>query len=132
MPLIEEGGFDPPWVRDLATKTSISEIQMRMALVRLAALGELYQVVKDLFYHPAQVQRMAKIIQDIGAINSQQTGKSVVGAAQFRDATGLGRKRAIQILEFFDKIGFCKRVGDVHLIRTGTALFSQVLSDKRA
>ena len=132
LPLIEEGGFDPPWVRDLATKTSISEIQMRMALVRLAALGELYQVVKDLFYHPAQVQRMAKIIQDIGAINSQQTGKSVVGAAQFRDATGLGRKRAIQILEFFDKIGFCKRVGDVHLIRTGTALFSQVLSDKRA
>ncbi len=132
LPLIEEGGFDPPWVRDLATKTSISEIQMRMALVRLAALGELYQVVKDLFFHPAQVQRMAKIIQEIGAINSQQTGKSVVGAAQFRDATGLGRKRAIQILEFFDKIGFCKRIGDVHLIRTGTALFSEVLSDKRA
>jgi selenocysteine-specific elongation factor len=45
-------------------------------------------------------------------------------AADFRDATGLGRKRAIQILEFFDRIGFLRRVGDHHLLRPGTALFA--------
>ena len=44
-------------------------------------------------------------------------------AASFRDATGLGRKRAIQILEFFDRIGFLRRVGDTHLLRPGTPLF---------
>ena len=43
--------------------------------------------------------------------------------ALFRDATGLGRKRAIQILEFFDRIGFLRRVGDTHLLRPGTPLF---------
>ena len=42
-----------------------------------------------------------------------------VSASRYRDAIGLGRKRAIQILEFFDRIGYTRRVHDVHLLRTG-------------
>ena len=33
-------------------------------------------------------------------------------AAQYRDATGLGRTRAITILEFFDTLGITQRIGD--------------------
>ena len=44
-----------------------------------------------------------------------------VKAAAFRDHTGLGRKRAIQILEFFDRVGFTRRIGvgqsQAHVIR---------------
>ena len=125
LPLIDEGRFDPPWVRDLAIKFNISEIQMRMALLRLSSMGELYQIVKDLFYHPKHVLALATIIRNI--VNSK-AGEQVnlgISASEFRDATGLGRKRAIQILEFFDKIGFCRRVGDLHLIRTGNTLFTE-------
>ncbi|XOT98752.1 SelB C-terminal domain-containing protein [Alcaligenes pakistanensis] len=43
-----------------------------------------------------------------------------VSAAQFRDATGLGRKRAIQILEFFDRMGYTRRVRDRHVLRGET------------
>jgi selenocysteine-specific elongation factor len=125
LPLIDEGGFDPPWVRDLARTMSISEMQMRMTLQRLASMGELYQIVKDLFYHPRQVERMTKIIQEIVSKKSQEPNKAGVTAAEFRDATGLGRKRAIQILEFFDKIGFCRRIGDVHLIRVGNVFLKE-------
>ena len=46
-------------------------------------------------------------------------------AADFRDATGLGRKRAIQILEYFDRIGLLRRVGDVHKLRTDCSLFQE-------
>ena len=48
-----------------------------------------------------------------------------VVAAQFRDATALGRKRAIQILEYFDRIGLLRRVGDTHKLRTDSKLFTQ-------
>jgi selenocysteine-specific elongation factor len=44
-------------------------------------------------------------------------------AASFRDATGLGRKRAIQLLEFFDRVGYTRRVKDTHLLRPDTTLF---------
>ena len=42
-----------------------------------------------------------------------------VNAARYRDAIGLGRKRTIQILEFFDRIGYTRRVHDAHVLRTG-------------
>jgi selenocysteine-specific elongation factor len=38
-------------------------------------------------------------------------------AAEFRDRIGGGRKVAIQILEFFDRVGFTRRVKDDHLPR---------------
>ncbi|MDO4905545.1 MAG: SelB C-terminal domain-containing protein [Lautropia sp.] len=50
-------------------------------------------------------------------------GRSAVTVAQFRDASGLGRKRAVQVLEFFDRIGLCRRVGDQHLLRPESRLF---------
>jgi len=38
-------------------------------------------------------------------------------AAPLRDAIGGGRKVAIQILEFFDRIGYTRRVRDTHVLR---------------
>ena len=38
-------------------------------------------------------------------------------AADFRDRLGVGRKLAIQILEYFDRIGFTRRRGNDHLLR---------------
>lgn len=117
LPMLLQGRFDPPWVRDIAGTTRIPETQVRHVLARLAKGGEVFQIVKDLFYHPQVVQELA----DLARCIEQREGE--VLAASFRDATGLGRKRAIQILEFFDRIGFLRRVGDSHLLRPGTPLF---------
>lgn len=117
LPLLLEGRFDPPWVRDIAGTARLPEGQVRSVLARLARGGEVFQVVRDLYYHPQVVQQLADLARGIEAREGQ------VVAASFRDATGLGRKRAIQILEFFDRIGFLRRVGDTHLLRPGTPLF---------
>jgi selenocysteine-specific elongation factor len=117
LPLLLEGRFDPPWVRDIAGTARLPEGQVRSVLARLARGGEVFQVVRDLYYHPQVVQQLADLARAI----EQREGQVV--AASFRDATGLGRKRAIQILEFFDRIGFLRRVGDTHLVRPGTPLF---------
>ncbi len=117
LPLLLDGRFDPPWVRDIAGTARLPEGQVRSVLARLARGGEVFQVVRDLYYHPQVVQQLADLARGIEAREGQ------VLAASFRDATGLGRKRAIQILEFFDRIGFLRRVGDTHLLRPGTPLF---------
>lgn len=109
-PLIEAGRFDPPWTRDLAKETEHPEDQTRAVLRRLVRQGELFQIVHDLFYHRRQIAILADIIRELN------TGQGV-SAAQFRDATGLGRKRAIQILEFFDRMGYTRRVRDRHVLR---------------
>mgnify|MGYP003704676695 CR=1 FL=1 len=118
LPLLLAGRFDPPWVRDMVQTTRLSEAQIRSVLIRLSKTAEVYQIVKDLFYHPEVVNELAQLARTV----FEQEGE--VTAANFRDATGLGRKRAIQILEFFDRIGYLRRVGDIHLLRSGTALFA--------
>jgi selenocysteine-specific elongation factor len=45
----------------------------------------------------------------------------VVHAAQYRDAIGVGRKRAIQILEFFDRVGYTRRTRDARVLRVDSS-----------
>jgi selenocysteine-specific elongation factor len=112
MPLIAQGRFDPPWVRDLARETRQPEEKVRALLRKLARLGKVYQVVRDLFYDRDVVQMLARVVAQVAA---EQGG--AVGAAAFRDVTLLGRKRAIQILEFFDRVGYTRFQRDTHLLR---------------
>jgi selenocysteine-specific elongation factor len=110
-PLIAAGRFDPPWVRDLAAAVSEPEERVRQVLRRLVTQGVVYQVVHDLFYARERIDELAEIVTTL----AQERG--TVDAARYRDAVGLGRKRAIQILEYFDRIGYTRRVRDSHVVR---------------
>jgi len=102
-----EGAYDPPWVRDLSRDHGMQEAEARRLLLKLSKTGEISQLVPDLFYHPQRLAELATLVASLPEVQ----------ASAFRDATGLGRKRAIQILEFFDRVGYTRRVGNIHLIR---------------
>lgn len=116
---IYEGAYDPPWVRDLAQQFQVGEQDVRQLMRKLVRRGELAQVVRDLFYHHRQIASLAQLAASLCA----QHGS--VDAARFRDATRLGRKRAIQILEFFDRVGYTRRLRDAHVMRGDPAMFSK-------
>lgn len=113
LPAVKAGRFDPPWVRDLASAHGVSEERVRQLMRKLARQGELFQVVRDLFYHPEMIRELASI-----AAAEAQKNAGTVAAAPFRDVTGLGRKRAIQLLEFFDRVGYTRFHRGLHLLRT--------------
>ncbi|MFC0400353.1 selenocysteine-specific translation elongation factor [Paraburkholderia rhizosphaerae] len=112
LPLLEAGRYDPPWVRELASSVRQREDDVRALLRKLARQGDVYQVVRDLFYHRDSMRELALLIARLAM---EQGGALSAGA--FRDATGLGRKRAIQVLEFFDRVGYTRFQRDVHLLR---------------
>jgi selenocysteine-specific elongation factor len=114
-PLIAAGRFDPPWVRDLAARVHEPEDRVREVLRKQVTQGGVYQVVRDLFYDRERIAELAEIV---GAATREQGG---VDAARFRDTLGTGRKRAIQILEFFDRVGYTRRVRDTHVLRPDSA-----------
>jgi selenocysteine-specific elongation factor len=118
-PLLARGGFEGSWARDLARDAQEPEPLMRTTLARLARRGELHQVVKDLYYDHATMLRLAAIARQVAA-----QGQGEVKAAGFRDGTQLGRKRAIQILEYFDRVGLLRRVGDAHKLRGDAQVFA--------
>ena len=110
-PLLAAGGYDPPWVRELAAASGEAEDRVRQLLAALARDGQAYAVVRDLYYDRAALAALAAIV----AALARELGE--VPAARFRDAAGLGRKRAIQVLEFFDRVGYTRRIGDVRRLR---------------
>jgi len=110
-PLIAAGRFDPPWVRDLAGTVQEPEARVREVLRKQITQNTVYQVVPDLFYDRECIRELAALVAAI----AQEHGAA--SAARFRDAVGIGRKRAIQILEFFDRVGFTRRVRDSHVLR---------------
>lgn len=117
-PFLAESGFEGAWARDLARNSGESEALVRVAIARLAQRGELHQVVRDLVYDGPTMRKLAAIARETAG-----GADGVVTAARFRDATSLGRKRAIQILEYFDRSGLLRRVGDEHRLRSDSRLF---------
>ena len=108
LPWLLDKPFDPPWVRDIALRLGEPEAATRELLKRLAACGEACQVVRDLFYAPAAVRQLGAIAAAL------MEADGCIRAAAFRDRSGLGRKRAIQVLEYFDRVGYTRKVGRGH------------------
>ena len=119
MPILLGAEFDGVWVRALAREAEQPESLVRLTVASLCRRGELHQVVSDLIYPASTITTLARVVRRIAVDNAGQ-----VTAAAFRDATQLGRKRAVQILEHFDRIGVLRRVGDVHKLRTDSVLSS--------
>ncbi len=110
-PKLMDPRYSPPRVRDIGRELSISEAEVRVLLKRVARVGEVTLVAHDHFFLTDAVGEMADIAADLIA------ARGAARAAEFRDRIGGGRKVAIQILEFFDRVGFTRRVRDDHLPR---------------
>jgi len=110
-PLIAAGAFDPPWVRELAAVLHEPEVRVRQVLLKQVTRGAVHQLVRDLFYDSERVGELAEWVATLGR------ARDTITPADFRDATEVSRKRAIQILEFFDRVGYTRRVRNGHVLR---------------
>ena len=102
---------EPWWVRDLAGQAGCDEQMMRVTLRQAAQQGMITAIVKDRYYRNDRIVQFAALIRQL----DQARGSTC--AADFRDSLNVGRKLAIQILEYFDRIGFTRRRGNDHLLR---------------
>ncbi|CAI2017676.1 selenocysteine-specific translation elongation factor [Serratia proteamaculans] len=106
-------GDEAWWVRDLATELGEDEAQVRATLRKAAQLGHVTAVVVDRYYLSRRIEQFAALIREL------DVEQGSANAADFRDRLGVGRKLAIQVLEFFDRSGFTRRKGNQHLLRDG-------------
>ncbi|EHF4937655.1 selenocysteine-specific translation elongation factor [Enterobacter hormaechei] len=104
-------GDEPWWVRDLARETNTDEQLMRQVLRHAAQQGMIVAIVKDRYYRNDRIVAFANLIREL----YQARGSTC--AADFRDRLNVGRKLAIQILEYFNRIGFTRRRGNDHVLR---------------
>ncbi len=105
--------FRPPRVRDLARVLGEAEGALRRLLRGCARAGRVDEFAPDHFLLRPATAEAVRIAEALAA------AAGPFNAAAFRDALetagggGVGRKVAIQILEFFDRHGVTMRRGDV-------------------
>ncbi|MFC4527182.1 selenocysteine-specific translation elongation factor [Dyella halodurans] len=105
--------FCPPRVRDIAGTLKRPEHDIRQLMTFAARLGLVDEVAHDHFFVRATMHEMALIAAELAA----RAAEGRFTAAQFRDRLGIGRKVAIQILEFFDRQGVTLNHGTLRRIQ---------------
>jgi selenocysteine-specific elongation factor len=110
--LIAAQRFNPPRTRDLVAPAGVAEPALRAALHRIARFGRLVEVAHDHFFLRETLAEIFSIAADL------ERDAGAVTAGAFRDRLGIGRKVAIQVLEFFDIAGVTRRQGDARRVRS--------------
>ncbi|MBX3706825.1 MAG: selenocysteine-specific translation elongation factor [Pseudomonadales bacterium] len=106
-PLLDQP--QPMSLGDAGRTLRIPLVTLQKALRPLVAKGAIVLVGDKRAYLPDAVRRLAQVAAALGA-----TGPFTANA--YRDATGIGRNLAIELLEYFDRRGFTRRNGDTRTV----------------
>jgi len=105
LPLISANSSKPPVLHDLAKATQIPPRQLEKNLMECVKAGSLVRPVPNRFYQPEAVDALRNLITD--TFNDQ-----AFTVQEYRDAAGIGRNLAIELLEYFDRQGYTRRNGN--------------------
>ncbi|MEE2968870.1 MAG: selenocysteine-specific translation elongation factor [Pseudomonadota bacterium] len=111
-PLMIDAGSRSITVRDLAQELGFDDRRLLTFLTRAARLGFVIQVAKNRFYIPTILRGLAVIAEELSA----ETEGGAITAKGYRDRSGIGRNLTIEVLEYFDKARFTRRVGEAREI----------------
>ncbi len=116
-PFLEEGGVRPPRIREVAAELGIDLKALTAFYGRAARQGLLLPVADNRYFPPAAIGELARIAEDLASRSPAQA----FTAKEYRDASGIGRNLAIEVLEYFDKVKFTARSGDNRRLRRPAA-----------
>jgi len=113
LPALQKDTPLPPSIKEMAEQLRLPEKTVSDLLHRKSRGGEPIKVMPDRFFLRPTILRLAKTAEETASAkpNNQFT------AADYRDRCGASRKLSIDVLEYFDRIGFTQRLGDARRIR---------------
>ncbi len=103
------GGGTPPKLEVLANAVGVPAKQLAPFLAELQRAGRLARIAEDVYVRRADLDawraRATHLLAEKGALS----------LGEFRNAIGVGRGFALQLLEHFDRHGVTRRKGDVRV-----------------
>ena len=111
-PVLDKSPLRPPSIHEAAASLGESAQKLETLLVRVSRAGHLVRLSPGRFIRPVSLRQLAEIAAEVAADSPDRA----ISAARFRDRSGIGRNVTIEVLEYFDKVKFTRRVGDAHHI----------------
>jgi selenocysteine-specific elongation factor len=119
-PLLAADGLRPPRVRELAAELDMQPEPLTRFLRRVERFGRVAPVAPNRFFLPETVRELAALAASLAT----EAPDGSFTAAAFKDRSGIGRNLTIEVLEYLDRIGATRRVGDARvMLRDAAELF---------
>jgi selenocysteine-specific elongation factor len=99
-------GLEVPYLKDVLAKLPVDKVRAQKIVTLLLRDRVLIKVSDDLVFHRSTLDELRKRLL---AFKSKSASIDVAG---FKDLTGVTRKYAIPLLEYFDREHVTRRVGD--------------------
>jgi selenocysteine-specific elongation factor len=119
-PMLAAGELRPPRVREIAAALSLEPEAVERLLRRAERLGRVAKVADNRFYLPATLGQLADIAREL----AEASPEGAFTAQMFKDRSGVGRNLTIHILEYLDRMGATRRIGDARIVLAGGELFA--------
>ena len=114
-PVLSPGTGSPPSLHQAAERVGAQVKMLEGMLKRAVRAGLVVQIARNRYLPVDSARQLATTVKQMGT--SVEGGRFT--AAQFRDFSGLGRNFAIDLLEYFDRIGMTDRIGDERRLHSG-------------
>jgi len=105
-PILESNGLRPPRVREIAEELKLDLKELEAFLTRAQQLGLALKVTRNRSFLPETLRGLAEIAETLSA----QASDGLFEARDFRDRSDIGRNLTIEVLEYFDRVGFTRRL----------------------
>ena len=117
-PYLNETPASPPVVHDLAQAAGLPVNGVGKTLRQVVRMGLAVQIAENRFFTPAALRAHARTFEAMIAADGS------VGVSPFRKEAGIGRNLAVEVLEYFDRVGLSQRDGNVrHQLRPVEEVF---------
>jgi len=108
--ILREAGATPPPLKAIAEQVGAPPPAVKAMIEVLLEQGVLVKLEEEMYFHRDTLAELAELVKR----TIQQKGSLSVG--EFRDLTGSSRKFVVPLLEYFDRLGLTRRVGDVRVL----------------
>lgn len=106
-----KGGLQPPSYRELSEAWSEREEGIQAIFEHLAHEGAFIKIKGGIYFHQASFETLKETLIHYLKQNGEIT------TPQFKEMTGISRKYAIPLIEYFDQIKLTLRLGDKRVLR---------------
>ena len=106
-------GRRPPTVAEILKQTTKNQAAVPKLIDIAAGQGELVRLSDDLLMH---IEAEREVRENLREHMSAEQGRTV---SEIRELLDITRKYAIPLCEYFDRVGFTRRTGDVRVLAPG-------------
>ena len=106
-------GRQAPALHDMPAAMNLTIEILKPFMERMAKLGYLHHVGRYRYYQPSTLHELATLAEALAdsAVDHRFT------AADYKQHSGIGRNVTIEVLEYFDRVGLTRRLGQTRFLR---------------